>query len=399
MSLYDEEGRIHKQAFLTSNLVLFIICLISVCARFYIRVRIQKRFSADDGILLFGVCCLICAMVLLFIFVDRMYLVEASESGIPGIELPPDIMGQAYEYQKLLDIALILTWCSIVAVKFSYLSLFKKLIDGLRPMVVYWWFVVVFNAIISAYGATVYIANCPKFYNIRVLQCTFGHGLQRSIALSVSQMILDIVGDLLILYIPSRLIWGIKVRWPQKAALSSCLCLTILTIMCTIIRISGIHTSRTVKAIDSVWETYWQFIAANIALTMTAATAFRTFFLSRVKDRAPQAPRAKDTLYSKAGRLLRSTFSPRSWRSKASADSPGDGNESNIPIELPYQIPGGTMTSIRTFINSHGRAKVNESQIMHSMVKEEHEDPWPLSTSSKAIKVQQAITQTSDDAC
>ena len=156
-------------------------------------------------------------MVLLFIFVDRMYLVEASESRIPGIELPPDIMGQAYEFQILLYIALMLTWCSIVAVKFSYLFLFKKLIDGLRPMVVYWWLVVVFNGIISAYGATVYIATCPKFYNIRVckfsvldkqgpskqrlidglVQCTFGHGLQRSIALSVSQMILDIVGDLL----------------------------------------------------------------------------------------------------------------------------------------------------------------------------------------------------------
>ena len=110
-------------------------------------------------------------MALLYTFVDKMYLVEATETGMPGIQYPPDFIHQAFDFQKLVAVALILTWCSIVSVKFSYLFLFKRLIDRLRPMVIYWWIVAVFNGMISAYGAAVYIAVCPDFYNYK--SCRF----------------------------------------------------------------------------------------------------------------------------------------------------------------------------------------------------------------------------------
>ena len=127
----------------------------------------QKTFSIDDGVLLFGVGCLIAAMGLLFTLIDDMYLVEVTEAGTPGVVLPSDFLEDAFNFQKYVAVALILTWCSIVSVKFSYLFLFKKLIDRMPPMIMYWWFVAVFNAIISAYGATVYIAACPEFYTFK----------------------------------------------------------------------------------------------------------------------------------------------------------------------------------------------------------------------------------------
>lgn len=157
-------------------------------------------------------------MGLLFKLVDKMYLVGASEAGTPGLVFPPDFLDQAYDFQKFAAVALILTWCSIVSVKFSYLFLFKKLLSRVPALVIYWWVVAVFNAIISAYGASVYIAACPTFYNIKscenlflnwrkrsriigltsnLVQCAFGTGLQRDLDLSISQMVLDIVGDLL----------------------------------------------------------------------------------------------------------------------------------------------------------------------------------------------------------
>ena len=153
-----------------SNLVLFVLCLISSCARFYIRIGVQKNFSLDDGVLLFGVGCLIAAMALLFTFIDKMYLVGATQSDPPGIELPSDFIEEAFVFQKFVTVALILTWCSIVSVKFSYLFLFKKLIDRIRPMIIYWWFVAVFNATISLYGASVYIAACPDFYSLKACE-------------------------------------------------------------------------------------------------------------------------------------------------------------------------------------------------------------------------------------
>ncbi len=177
----------------------------------------QKSFSIDDGVLVFGVGCLIAAMTLLFIFVDRMYLMGAIESGTPGIELSLDIIKEVFDFHKFVTVGLVLTWCSIVSVKFSYLFLFKRLIDRLRPMIIYWWFVAVFNAIISVYGAVVYFAICPQFYSLKsceyslcetevashvwltldLVHCTSGEGVQRAFAFSISQMVLDIISDLL----------------------------------------------------------------------------------------------------------------------------------------------------------------------------------------------------------
>lgn len=171
-----------------SNLVLFAICMVTSCARFYIRIGVQKTFSIDDGVLLFGVCCLIAGMGLLLNFADQMFLVGATESGMPNIELPPDFIEQAFDYQKLVTVALILTWCAIVAVKFSYLFLFRKLIDRLPPMITYWWFVVVFNGIISAYGATIYIAACPNFYSLKSCECYLVIGSQNMLDIISSAM-------------------------------------------------------------------------------------------------------------------------------------------------------------------------------------------------------------------
>lgn len=189
-----------------------------------------------------------------------------------------------------------------------------------------------------------------------------------------------------VIFIPCRLIWSVKIRWTQKVALISTLCLTVLTIMCTIVRIAGIHTGRTVKSIDSVWETYWQFIAANIALTMTAVTAFRTFFVSRgAEDRRHPDPGSKENWYSKGRRLLRSVFSTRLWysrRSKSSSRTPGGPPSSwdDAPMELKQDIPRATLTGMRTFINGRKLTpRDRESQIMRSVGEEEYQDDWPLS--------------------
>ena len=159
-------------------------------------------------------------MTLLFNFIDDMYVVEyvlqAIEPGKQGIKTS-DVFKEAFDFHKFVTIGLILTWCSIVSVKLSYLLLFKKLVDRLPRMIAYWWFVAAFNAIISVYGAVVYIAVCPQFHSLKACECilrevreypsscltldlvgcAMGKGVQRTMALSISQMVMDITGDLL----------------------------------------------------------------------------------------------------------------------------------------------------------------------------------------------------------
>ena len=183
-------------------------------------------------------------------------------------------------------------------------------------------------------------------------------------------MILDIVGDLLskshikqstkkrlsispVLIIPFHLIWRIKVQWSQKLALASTLCLTILTIMCTITRVAGVRTSSNNSSLDTVWQTYWQFITADIALTMTAATAFRTFFTSR-HDKEEHRSESSRSWLGQGWRAFKLVLSPRSWRKNRSAlqaveDAPTQ------RIGLPLIEERATMTGMRTFIDNQGR--------------------------------------------
>lgn len=140
--------------------------MISACARYYIRIHIQKQFSSDDGILLFGIACLIAAGGIFLSIMDKLYLIGASESGnVVNVPIPGDLVQQAYAFQEMVTVALVLTWCAIVSVKFSYLFLFRRLIGRVPKMITYWWIAVVYNAIISIYGGIVYGVVCPHFYS------------------------------------------------------------------------------------------------------------------------------------------------------------------------------------------------------------------------------------------
>ena len=189
----------------------------SVTVRYYVRFFIQKQLSIDDGILLFGILCLISAMVLLFIFVDNLYLVEALEGNNIPSDLPVDFLQGVSDFERLVVGAMVLTWCAIISVKFSYLFLFRKLIDRVRSIVIYWWVAVVFNALIAIYGIIIYAGVRPWYCTtnsgissihtwtfmtdtLALVECLQGGGLDRSFAFAVSQMVLDILGDLLSMF-------------------------------------------------------------------------------------------------------------------------------------------------------------------------------------------------------
>ncbi|KAH7418055.1 hypothetical protein BKA64DRAFT_716848 [Cadophora sp. MPI-SDFR-AT-0126] len=287
MGNYDNQGRISKQAFLYSSGILLAICIIAAFTRFWIRISIQRQFSMDDYFLVLGMCCLIASLSLLFYYIDDMMFIGALITGTAHIN--GDNSGswkqRAFRYQEIVVIACILTWVAIISVKMSFLFLFKRLLGRMETMLVYWYFVLIFTLAISAYGFLVYILPCPYFYDERSFKCNQGTKADLTFKYSMPQMILDVFSDILILAIPVRLLWQIRVRLSQKIAISSSLCLTIVIIAVTIIRASGIRHGN---SIDSVWETYWQVISAEVGLIMTSATAFRTFFVARSAARQRQ---------------------------------------------------------------------------------------------------------------
>lgn len=175
------------------------VCVVTAAARFFIRIRYQKQVSIDDAFLLFGLCCMISAVGVIFVFIDSLYLFEAIEFGT-ATSFPDNFKEQAWAVQKYSAVSLVLEWFSIVSVKFSFLSLFRRLVDRVPAMKMYWWAVLIFNTAISCYGVSVYFVACPHFYRNSDLLCGSGAGASRTVRYSLSQIVLDIVGDLLSQY-------------------------------------------------------------------------------------------------------------------------------------------------------------------------------------------------------
>lgn len=151
-------------------------------SRFYIRVWVQKEFSADDAFLVVAICCLICAVVVMYsVTLGKMYKVQvlsaalptAMSAGLPIEDMPPDapFLQPIHDYLKWITVVCPLAWCSVMAVKFSFLFLFRKLIDRIPALITYWWFVVAFNVVAFGYGFSIDFLICP-YYNDRTALCT-----------------------------------------------------------------------------------------------------------------------------------------------------------------------------------------------------------------------------------
>ena len=95
--------------------------------------------------------------------IDKMYLVEALITDLPGIELPADLLQEVNAFHKWISTVDMLCWAAIMAVKFSFLVLFRRLIQGIKSLVLYWWIVTLFNIGTLGYGASVYFVLCPHF--------------------------------------------------------------------------------------------------------------------------------------------------------------------------------------------------------------------------------------------
>ncbi|KAL8725053.1 MAG: hypothetical protein Q9181_006557 [Wetmoreana brouardii] len=353
MASYDDVGRIPRQAFVVSTTLLFVVCIISVCARYYIKIAVLKDFALDDVFLAFGTACLVAAMAVLYINMGDMYYTEALTYAPTLFASQPPDLNRVYEFRKLVTASLILTWIAMMAVKFSFLALFRRLIDRIPPLIKYWRVVVVFNVAVTGYGASVYVIACPHFSGAKVVSCLGGHTRHKTVQYALSQLVLDVFGDLLILYIPFQLIWKVKIKMIQKLTLACSLCLTVVVIIFTVTRASGLEWQ---DKLDVLWEVYFQIVAAEVGLILVALTAFRALFVSRAASKQHSPPK-RPAYWVKSKLALRRLLGPRRWTTRYPTDMDGVRQhrdpEDGLDPQLP-SIPGATMTGMQTFINHQG---------------------------------------------
>lgn len=143
---------------------LFGVAILIVAARIGTRWRTRQRLYLDDLFLLFGLACLCGATGIILISVRKIFVIEAllvDHSFLLTVEGALSIADTA---PAITHSFLFLTWTAVISVKFSFLALFRLLIQRISWKInFYYWFVVVFTIITWIYMVSEAFIICPAF--------------------------------------------------------------------------------------------------------------------------------------------------------------------------------------------------------------------------------------------
>lgn len=134
--------------------------MITATARTVVRLRIQRQLHLDDAFLLV-------ACVLLTAVITVLYTIEPALNRdilfFQNRGALPEFTGRVTKYEKYLYSQMTLTWMTIFAVKFSFLSFFRHLVDRMTKLVIFWRVVVAVTSLSLVICACSHFVRCPYF--------------------------------------------------------------------------------------------------------------------------------------------------------------------------------------------------------------------------------------------
>lgn len=197
----------------------------------------------------------------------------------------------------------------------------------------------------------------------------------RALGFAITDAVLDIVTDLMIICIPICLLWSVQIRTSQKLVIGLFLSLNLFMTFTAAVRVSGLNFRGT---FDIIWLFIWQHIEACVAVSMISLTAFRTVFVSSQTSRARKEPANKPWYSSTVAAIKRRRGMHRS-------------DDESVP-GLP-SIPSATLTGMRTFIQGGRRSEKGLESGTFTTISEGEGEQWLLHDKPAAIRNAQRMSR------
>ncbi|KAG9230371.1 hypothetical protein BJ875DRAFT_158403 [Amylocarpus encephaloides] len=281
------------------------ISLLFVSARLAIRIHTFGRLWFDDLFVVIG-WLLILATAVIWNFAHRqMYLSSKVTSGELSPFNYPDIISDGEHYLRSSAAVLILFYSSLAAIKLSFLLFFKRLLIGVnnRLLVVQWWVVFAITIItwIASLADNPYECLTPSFVDIAIV-CSKKSTNDHIRVIYIVNCVMDVVTDILILTIPTAILWNARITMRHRLALVGLFGLTVATMTIAIIRVAVVLAAST-QIFDVSWLYTWSAIEPPVAVITSCLVSFRALF---IKSDANSRP---------SGQYIRSgKYSVRGWR-------------------------------------------------------------------------------------
>lgn len=363
--------------------------------------------------LIFACVTLTAATGILFSTIPLVYSDEDLEISVLNPHEPPLIPegfpAQVLRSQQKIYSFMVLAWTTIFAVKICFLLFFVQMVDRLKKLMFIWKIAFGITMLFYCFCVSAIFIACPYFglnldacksgffsankaffkakrltlsSFIALVKCISGPAAIINLAFSASEIVVDIITDLLskffssnnvwlkifiitdpqntVIMIPILLLWKLKISRNQKILFGIFLCLSLFMIMIAIVRISGVKVL--------LWILFWLEIEATVAVIMVSITAFRSLLgMKAIRSREKK---------ERAGYWYR-----QQRQSKEKIDSSSDSNE----VQLP-SIPGATLTGIRTLIRGTGDSETVASRIDETDITSSRDVRMHMEKQTKATK-------------
>ncbi|CAF9924735.1 MAG: hypothetical protein GOMPHAMPRED_003688 [Gomphillus americanus] len=263
--------RISPEAFVIALALFLAIAFIFTVLRTVARLNQHGRLYLDDYFVFYAVIAAAACGGVAYSIRDQIYL--QIYVGLGWQAPAADFQDQMLIFEKRIMACSALIWSVIYAIKFSFLAFFRKLVDRVWKLEIYWWIVM---AITTACGITsipLSFIICAHFGNDYITASQLDH---ERIYMNTTTA-LDILTDILLISIPILLLWNVRISLQRKLILGTMLCLSVLCIIIAAIRTSLANLPVN-GVIDTSWLIFWQGIEAAIAVIIVSFTASRGLF-------------------------------------------------------------------------------------------------------------------------
>ncbi|KAF3008906.1 hypothetical protein E8E13_011219 [Curvularia kusanoi] len=223
-------------------------------------------------------------------------LLKANNEVMTG-EAPPwatmqhDLATMAHSLFTGLVLFYICLWCA----KLSLLVLYRKLMVGLANVYIrIWWGILVF-CVLSWIGCMVSaIAACSTLFTSGTCGAEWKQELGLYLAFTV-----DVISDLMILFLPMKLTWNLNMPRPRKYGLRILFGTGLICILFATLRVANVG-SRTYgknSRPDPAWLMLWTTLESSIAVIIACSPAFATLY----REVRSSQPRSSSVTHTSAG--------------------------------------------------------------------------------------------------
>ncbi|EQL31216.1 hypothetical protein BDFG_06391 [Blastomyces dermatitidis ATCC 26199] len=211
--------------------------------------------------------------------------------------------------KKIFFCTTLLLWVSLWSVKFSLLVLYRRLLSRLKTEIRLWWAVLIFTALeVKAQLASLY-------YSFAV----------------------DVITDIMIMALPVKLLWSLRLPFIQKASLGALFSVGIICIVMATIRVVQIGTKAENNSTpSSSWLAFWGILEAGIAVIIGCLPALAIIYR---KERATKRS---------YGREYSSMEGYKNKNSIPLSDASSGGNKPLVELDDYHSAPAPTVPKSRS---------------------------------------------------